>query len=54
MEQKSNKELAIEATIEFTKSWNSAPNTTAMRANDFVNCLTAIYKAICALDNTNS
>lgn len=54
MEQKSNKELAIEATIEYTKSWNSAHNTNPMRTDDFVNCLTAIYKAICALDNTKS
>lgn len=51
MEQKSNKELAVEVAIEYTKSWNSANNTSAMKTNDFVNALKLIYEAICSLDN---
>lgn len=51
MEHKSNKELAIEAAIEFTKSWNSASSTVAMKTNDFIDALKAIYSAICSFDN---
>ncbi len=51
MEHKSNKELAVEAAIEFTKSWNSADRTTAMRTNDFIDALKVIYSTICSFDN---
>ena len=51
MEQKTNKELAIEAAIEFTKSWNAADRTAAMTTDDFVDTLKKIHAAICSLDN---
>ncbi|HJC91628.1 MAG TPA: hypothetical protein H9695_11775 [Candidatus Mediterraneibacter excrementigallinarum] len=50
MDKKDNKELALEAAIEFTKSWNSASNTVAMKTTDFVDTLNLIYDAICKLD----
>ena len=50
MDKKTNKELALEAAIEFTKSWNSANNTRAMQSKDFVDTLNLIYDAICKLD----
>lgn len=50
MSEKSNKELAIEATIEFAKSWNAATNTKAMQAQEFVTVLSTIYDGIQALD----
>lgn len=51
MEHKSNKELAIEAAIEFTKSWNSAKNTVAMKADDFIATIQSVYSTLCSLDN---
>ena len=51
MDKKSNKELALDATIEFTKSWNSAQNTRPMKTTDFVDTLNLIYDALCKLDN---
>ncbi len=50
MENKSNKELAIEVTIEFMKSWNSAANTQATKPNEFIDILNLFYDAICKLD----
>lgn len=50
MDSKSNKELAVEAALEYTKSWNSAERTTAMKTDDFIYALNAIYDAICKLD----
>lgn len=49
MEHKTDKELAIEAALEYTKSWNSADRTQAMKTDDFINALNAIYQAICKL-----
>lgn len=39
MEHKSDKELAVEATIEYVKSWNSAEHTTAAKTEDFTAAL---------------
>lgn len=50
MESKSNKELAIEAALEYTKSWNSAGHTQPLKSNEFVNVMNLIYDAICKLD----
>ena len=50
MEQKSNKELAIEATLEYTKSWNASSRTSPMKIDEFIDALNAIYSAICSLD----
>lgn len=50
MENKSNKELAIDAALEYTKSWNSAERTQPLKSTDFVNILSLIYDAICKLD----
>lgn len=49
MECKTNKELAIEATLEYVKSWNSAEHTQAIKTNEFINILNAVYAAICQL-----
>ena len=50
MENKSNKELAIETALEYTKSWNSAERTQAMNTSDFIKVINAVYDAICSLD----
>lgn len=50
MDQKSNKELAIETALEYTKSWNAADRTAAINPNGFVEVLNQIYSAICSLD----
>ena len=50
MNQKSNKELAIETALEYTKSWNAADRTAAINSDDFVEVLNKIYSAICSLD----
>lgn len=50
MESKSNKELAIEAAIEYTKSWNSADHTHPLKPDEFVDIMNLIYDAICKLD----
>lgn len=50
MERKTNKELAIETTIEYTKSWNASDRTSPMKINEFIDALNAIYSAICSLD----
>lgn len=50
MDQKSNKELAIETALEYTKSWNAAEHTSAINPDGFVEVLNKIYSAICSLD----
>lgn len=50
MEHKSNKELAIEATIEYVKSWNAAERTNAVKTEEFINILKSVYATICSLD----
>ncbi len=50
MNPKTNKELALETAIEYTKSWNSADRTQAVKTNEFIDILNAVYDAICALD----
>ncbi len=50
MENKSNKELAIETALEYTKSWNSANNTQAIKPDRFLEVLNDVYDAIKALD----
>lgn len=49
MEHKSDKELAVEATIEYVKSWNSAEHTAAAKTEDFTAALEKIYSTIHAL-----
>lgn len=51
MENKSNKELAIETALEFTKSWNSANSTQAIKSERFIEILNNVYDAIKALDD---
>lgn len=51
MERKTDKELAVEATIEYIKSWNAAERTSAATTEDFTNALKKIYSTIHALDN---
>lgn len=51
MERKTDKELAVEATIEYIKSWNAAERTSAAKTEDFTNALKEIYSTIRALDN---
>lgn len=51
MDRKNNKELALEATIEFTKTWNSASHTQAMKASDFIETLNLFYEALCKLSD---
>lgn len=50
MENKTNKELAVEATIEYTKSWNSASNTQPMKADQFIDLLKAVYSTLSDMD----
>lgn len=50
MENKSNKELAIETALEYTKSWNSANNVQAIKPDRFLEILNDVYDAIKALD----
>jgi hypothetical protein len=50
MDKKSNKELAIETALEYTKSWNAAERTAAIKTDEFIDILNAIYSAICLLD----
>lgn len=50
MSNKSNKELAIETTLEYTKSWNSAEHTSPIKTQEFISILNSIYDAIVALD----
>lgn len=50
MDKKSNKELAIEATIEYVKSWNASPRTNAVKPDEFISTLKSVYTAICSLD----
>ncbi len=50
MDQKSNKELAIETALEYTKSWNAADRTAAINPDGFVEVLNKIHSAICSLD----
>lgn len=52
MESRSNKELAIETALEYTKSWNAAAHTTPIKSQEFINLLNSIYSAICALDTS--
>ena len=49
MDSKSNKELAIEAALEYTKSWNSAERTSPIKVQEFIDILNSIYDAIVAL-----
>ena len=49
MEKKSDKELAVEATIEYIKSWNAAERTSAARVDDFTDALQKIYSVIHSL-----
>lgn len=51
MEHKTNKELAVEATVEYVKSWNAAERTSAIKASDFIEILKDVYSTICSLDN---
>lgn len=51
MERKTDKELAVEATIEYIKSWNAAAHTSAATSKDFVDALKEIYSTIRALDD---
>lgn len=51
---KSNKELAIEATIEIIKSWNSRQNTAPMDGTHFSETLKTVHSAICDLDKDYS
>lgn len=51
MERKTDKELAVEAAIEYIKSWNAAERTSAATTEDFTNALKKIYSTIHSLDN---
>lgn len=51
MERKTDKELAVEAAIEYIKSWNAAERTTAAKVEDFTHALREIYSTIHELDN---
>lgn len=46
---KSNRELAVETTLELIKSWNSPSNTQAIEPSEFPNYLNTIYDAISAM-----
>lgn len=50
MEHKSNKELAVEAAIEYVKSWNAKSNTQGAKPNEFIQTLKSIYFALDELD----
>lgn len=50
MDHKSNKELAVEAAIEFVKSWNSADHTQAINSAHFVQLIETIYEKLNSLD----
>lgn len=50
MEQKSNKELAIETALEYVKSWNASDHTAKIKPDDFIDILGKMYSAICSLD----
>lgn len=50
MESKSDKELAVEATVEYIKSWNAAGRTTTATTENFIDALKAIYSTIHSLD----
>ena len=50
MEQKSNKELAIETTLEYIKLWNIADHTCAITTDEFIDILNKIYSTICSFD----
>lgn len=51
MENRSDKELAIETALEYVKSWNSAGNTQAIKPDRFLEILNDTYDAIKALDS---
>lgn len=51
MERKTDKELAVEAAIEYIKSWNAAERTAAAKVEDFTHALEEIYSTIRNLDN---
>ena len=50
MDKKSNKELAIETALEYTKSWNAAERTSSIKKDEFIDILNAIYSSIFLLD----
>lgn len=43
---KTDKELAVEAVIEYTKSWNACTTMSPMRAEQFLDMLKATYNTI--------
>lgn len=43
---KTDKELAVEAAIEYTKSWNACTTMSPMRAEQFLDMLKATYNTI--------
>lgn len=50
MESKSNKELALEAAIEYMKSWNAAPRNSSIKPDEFIELIKSLYNEICSLD----
>lgn len=49
-EHKTDKELAIEAAIEFVKSWNASDRTQPINIEQFTNAIQSIYDTISSLD----
>ena len=47
---KTNKELAVEATIEYTKSWNASDSVVPMNPDEFVALLEKLYETITSFD----
>ena len=47
---KTNKELAVEATIEYTKSWNASDSDVPMNPDEFVELLEKLYETITSFD----
>lgn len=49
MEHKSNIELAVEATIEYVKSWNAKEHNQSVKPDQFIETLKDVYSTICSL-----
>lgn len=50
MEHKNNKELAVEAAVEFVKSWNAKTTNVSAKVDEFIQTIKSVYIALEEID----
>ncbi len=51
---KLSKELAVEAAIEYAKSWNASATSSPMKPDEFVELIEKLYGTIVSLDSKSA